>query len=363
MKSSSAGRWIFTPEGLTRGFLRIEEDRVAEICYGVPPSDSQKALILPGFVNAHTHIGDSVAFPAPRGSVEEIVGPPDGYKYRVLASAPVENKIDAMRVAVEIMNRTGCSLFVDFREESTRGIEELESSLSALSPYHLTLGRPVGSEASEEEIDAVLKMSQGFGMSAVRDWPLDFLQKLARKARGAGKLFAIHASETEREDIESVLSLRPSFLVHMVKATQSDLEMCADARVPIVVCPRSSEFFGLELDIPRLLRAGVVVGLGTDNGMISRPDMISELQAAYGMGLRSGGLSPQEVVNLATFGGHKVLNAAGKILTEIGIQHDLVIVRVRGDEPLRELVTETRSEDVVGIVRGGRVRRTETWTR
>ena len=363
MKSSFVGRWVFTSDGLAKGFLRIEEERVAEICYGDPPSDSQKALILPGFVNAHTHIGDSVAFPAPRGSVQEIVGPPDGYKHRVLASAAVKDKVDAMRSAVKLMNRIGCSLFVDFREEGIKGIEELESSLPPHSPHHLTLGRPVGSEASEEEIDAILEKSDGLGMSAVRDWPMDFLQRLSRKARGAGKLFAIHASETQREDIESILSLKPSFLVHMVKATQSDLEMCADAGVPIVVCPRANEFFGLGLDIPRLLRAGVIVGLGTDNGMISQPDMISELQAAYGMGRGSRRLLPQEVVNLATFGGHKVLNAAGKILTEIGIQYDLVILRVKGDEPLRELVTETRPEDVMAVVRGGKVRRPETWTR
>src|SRR5207249_9142245 len=57
-----------------------------------------------------------------------------------------------------------------------------------------------------------------------------------------------------REEIDAVLDLSPAFLVHMLHATDADLERCADAHVPIVVCPRSNAFFGMTPDIPGMLR-------------------------------------------------------------------------------------------------------------
>lgn len=324
---------------------------------------STKSLVLPGFVNAHTHIGDSFAYPAPKGGLEETVAPPVGYKHRMLRIVPRDRKVIAMRSAAALMFRSGTTTFIDFREEGLGGIEALREALESESsvPGAVVLGRPASHETSEEELSAILQNSDGIGMSAVRDWPLAVLERCSRAAKSRGKTFAIHASEAVREDIDAVLGLRPDFLVHMASATDDDLRACANARVPVVVCPRSNQFFGIELDMPRMLRAGLELGLGTDNGMISKPDMFEEMKAAYRSGNEKGGIAPLDVVRLATFGGRKVLSAPAKITPEIDVLDDLVVVRVRGEAPLLEMCTTAGPGDVEAVVRGGKVWRSEAW--
>lgn len=363
MNAKYVGKWLLQEHGLTEGYLRLEEGKVVEVCQGAAPSESTRSLILPGFVNAHTHIGDSFAYPAPKGSLEETVAPPNGYKHRMLRSASREQKVVGMRSAGELMLRSGTTRFIDFREEGLEGVEELREALGDLSsvPDPVILGRPTGADASDEELSQLLRQSDGIGMSAVRDWSIEHLKTVSRSAKSQGKRFAIHASESVRENIDLVLDLRPDFIVHMSSATDDDLRVCADAQIPVVVCPRSNEFFGIRLDIPRMLSAGVELALGTDNGMISRPDMFEEMRAAYRLARERGRIEPLDIVCLATFGGRKVLNAPAKITPEIDVLDDLVVVRVRGEEPLLEVCTTSGMPDIEAVIRGGSVWRSEGW--
>jgi cytosine/adenosine deaminase-related metal-dependent hydrolase len=359
------GSWLHHQDGPVRGFLRVVDDEVAEVCSGSPPSGAApgRQLIMPAFVNAHTHIGDSIAYPAPKGTVQEIVGP-DGYKHKSLKSHPREAKIAAMTESMKLMARTGTSRFVDFREEGLEGAKDLAEAVDQDCAAPVVLGRPLDASARPEDISMILKACDGIGMSAVRDWPLDFLRNLSRSALSAGKLFALHASEAVREEMDDIVRLRPSFVVHMSSALPEDIEVCAAEGIPIVVCPRSNEFFGLRPNIPSMLRKGVLVGLGTDNSMISRPDMLEEIKAAFATGKALGGITPLEAVNLAGYHGRKILSASGNITTEIGEKDDLVVLRSRGDDPLLDLVTRASSEDIEAVIRRGRVWwRSQTWKR
>jgi len=357
MHSEFIGRWLLTDEGAVEGFLKLENDEVVEIGLGAAPAASTKALVLPAFVDAHTHIGDSLAYPAPRGSLEETVAPPSGYKHRILRSASRAAKIDAMRESLVLMSHTGTSAFIDFREEGLDGVRALSEASVPESPCPVVLGRPSSPDLIEGEVETLLVECDGIAMSSLRDWPFDFLAELSRKAKSVGKAFSVHVSEAVHEDFDRVLDLKPDFVVHMNQATDEDLRACSDASIPVVVCPRSNEFFGIEQDIPRLLRAGLSVALGTDNGMIAKPDMFEEVKAAFRTAKSKGSISALEAVSLATFGGRKVLNAAAKITQEIGVKSDFVAVRVGGDDPLLEMVTKASSRDIVAIIRGGKVRR------
>lgn len=363
MRTESVGRWLFDDLGLRPGYLRISEGSLVEVCDGTPPGDSVKALVLPGFVNSHTHIGDSFAYPAPRGTVEDIVAPPDGYKHRALRAAPPDKKLSGMRDASMFMARTGTSAFIDFREEGVKGLKELAEALADCPVRSVTLGRPVGSADLRAEAASILSTCDGFGLSAVRDSEMETLRELSSMARTSGKAFALHASECVREDIDAILDLNPTFLVHMTAADAADYERCASAGVPVVVCPRSNEFFGLRPRLAELISSGVTVALGTDNGMISPPDMVEEMKAAFRLSRSSGVLAPADVVRLATSNGRKVLNATGKILTNSTSDSDLVAIRVKGDDPLLALVTDAGSEDIQAVVRGGKVWRAETCRR
>lgn len=357
MNKESHGRWLLTHEGLVKGYVLVEGADVVEVCTGTAPAGSSKSVVMPAFVNAHTHIGDSFAYPAPKGSVEEIVGPPNGYKHRMLRTASSREKTDAMRASISLMARTGTIAFIDFREEGMDGIRMALQSAEGAPVKAALLGRPVDPNATEEALSEFLSRCDGFGMSSLRDWPRDLLEKASRAARGQGKLFGMHASEVAREDIDAILGLKPDFLVHMTAASDDDVAAVAAAGVPVVVCPRSNGFFGIDPGIPRLLSAGVDVALGTDNGMICRPDMLEELRAAYAMSASTGRLAPAEAIRLATSSGRKVLNAVRDITTEIRYTDDLVVVGVQGDDPLEEMVSAAGSARVEAVSRGGSFRR------
>ena len=352
---------MFDGERVRKGYLRLEGDALAEVCDGDPPRGTQGGLIISGFVNAHTHLGDSFAYPAPRISMEDLVAPPGGYKHRALGSATAETKTNGMLQSLSIMSLSGTTVFSDFREEGLQGLMMLRGLLLPEHPRAILLGRPAAEDVLPGEVDRILEASEGIGMSSVTDCPKDLLKRLADSARSKGKLFSIHLSEGVREDVDQVLALRPDFVIHATNATNDDLIALAEAKVPVVVCPRSNEFFGNKVDIPRMLAAGVDVGLGTDNGMICRPDMFEEVKAAFRVSASMGNISALDVVLMATAQGRKILKADGNTTPPVEKERDFTVVKVPGKDPLRELVTTVEAMDVLAVVRGGKVRRPASW--
>lgn len=356
MSEEAMGRWMLTDEGVVPGYITVDGERVVDVRRGTPPQGSRRSVILPAFSNAHTHLGDSVGYRAPPGTVEAIVGP-GGHKARVLAEATRQEKVEGMRRSIDLMYRGGSTSFADYREEGLEGVRSILQALEGSSVAGVVLGRPTSADAPTDEVEAMLAECDGLAFSSVSDWPEAMLREASDMCRRRGKVFSLHASEAVREDIDLILDLKPDFLVHMTAATDDDLARCAEAGVPLVVCPRSNAFFGIELDMPRLLRLGVEVALGTDNAMISEPSMLAEVQAAFSSSTRFGGISPADALRLATSSGRKVLNAKGKITTESGASDDLVVMDVQGEEPLLELVSSARDADVAAVIQAGRVRR------
>jgi len=361
MKSISLGNAIFDGREVRKGYLRVEDDTVVEVCSGAPPGKTVKGLVLPAFINAHTHIGDSFAYPAPSQTLENLVASPDGYKHQRLRSASKDLKKKGMLESLGIMASCGTSVFADFREEGLEGVRMLDESLRPNHPRAIRLSRPSKDDADTQEIDALLEISDGIGMSSISDHPMDFLSRLSSAARSRGKLFSIHLSENRREDVDIVLSLHPDFVIHATMAAWDDLEALASSRTPVVVCPTSNEFFGISLDIPKMLSSDVMVGLGTDNGMICKPDMFVEMRTAFRISVARGGVTPLEIVRMATVQGRKVLRAEGNTTAGATNEHDFVVVRVPGRDPLKELVTTVGSDDVLAVVRGRKVRRSADW--
>ena len=85
--------------------VTVEDGRVAAIEAVETPSDD---IILPAFVNAHTHLGDSIAKEAGEGlSLEELVAPPDGLKHRLLRAADHDAVVAAIRRSLQLMQTGG----------------------------------------------------------------------------------------------------------------------------------------------------------------------------------------------------------------------------------------------------------------
>lgn len=308
-----------------RGGIGFENGVIQKIMNKSPGRAVAKGVIIPKLVNAHTHIGDSVIKHV-SGGLEEIVTPPDGLKFRVLSKTSDKEIVNAMKKTVDDMVFSGVSVFCDFREFGVKGINQLDSALKNKKIKCIKMGRPKKIRYNKDEVNKLLEKVDGVGISAVSDWNYSELEKLSRHAKRKNKLFALHASERIREDIDRVLDLKPDFLVHMTKASEDDLEIVADNNIPVVICPRSNAFFGSIPNIPLMLKKGLTLMLGSDNAMINNPDMFTEMEFAYKISRLYGRISSETIFSMVTRNPWKFFNLQGEI--EEGKNADFLVLDV-----------------------------------
>jgi len=301
---------ILTDEGFRRGQVSFEKNDVS-FCVSdvVSQGSNRNFLIVPTLVNSHTHIGDCFIRDEKRflpRDVKKLVKPPDGLKHKLLREASDDKIIEGMVKAVDVMKKNGISCFLDFRENGVKGVSLFRKALNKTTGvYPLVLSRPDQLRFNIEEIGLLLKNSDGIGISGVSDWCYSDLEKITRLTRKEKKIFALHASEVIREDIDKILDLKPSFLVHMNKATESDLLRVEQENIPVVVCPRSNAFFNIETNFKLFKKTGVKLMLGTDNCMLYPPSIIDEIKYVLH---KTKMFSLEELLKMVTFMPRKVLN-------------------------------------------------------
>ncbi|MFB6126062.1 MAG: amidohydrolase family protein [Halolamina sp.] len=262
-------------------------------------------VVLPAFVNAHTHIGDSIAKEAGGGlSLDELVAPPDGLKHRLLRAADREETVAAMARSVSYMAGAGTGRFVEFREGGVEGVEMLRDALAESNG----VGDVAATVLGRETVDA-MAAADGFGASGARD--ADFASERAA-TREAGKLFGIHAGERDPDDVDPAMDLDPDFLVHMVHPNEWHLERLADAETPVVLCPRSNLVTGVGTAPARELADRTTLALGTDNVMLNSPSMFREMAFAA----KLYDLSAREVLRMATVNGGEVTGRDDGVVAE-----------------------------------------------
>jgi cytosine/adenosine deaminase-related metal-dependent hydrolase len=245
-------------------------------------------IILPAFVNAHTHLGDSVAKEGAVGlSLEEAVAPPDSLKHRRLAAADRSALVSAMRRTLRFMKRTGTASCLDFRESGTAGARALRGAAQSVDIDPFIFGSGDRS---------VLDIANGYGASGANDD--DFTEQRAA-CRKHDLPFAIHAGEPDPTDIHPALDLEPDLLVHMVHAEQEHLERVADQSVPVAICPRANTVLDVGTPPVRELLDHTTVALGTDNVMLNPPSMFREM--AYTA--KQFDATAREVLRMATTAG------------------------------------------------------------
>ncbi len=320
------GRVIVDEEGRID---RIEEE----------PVDSDD-VILPAFVNAHTHVGDSIAKEAGGGlSLEELVAPPDGLKHRLLRDATQAELIEAMRRSLRFMSRGGTAACLDFREGDVDGVRLLHEAASDLEIDAFAFAR--GSTEA-------MRAGDGFGASGAND---DVFDAERAATREAGKPFGIHAGEADPSDLDPALDLEPDFLVHVVHPEPAHLDRIEDDRVPVVVCPRSNLVTDVGLPPVEDLVARTTVALGTDNVMLNSPSMFREMEFLS----KLSELSARDVLRMATVNGAEIAGLEYGVV-EPGKRARLTILDGDSDnltgvrDPVRAVVRRASVDDVREVV-------------
>ncbi len=329
--------YIVIENGVIKG---VEEERI-----------KTESIIAPCFVNAHTHIGDSILKDPPYLPLEELVQPPHGLKHRVLRESSYNQLVSCMRACVEDMLSTGTCAFSDFREGGVMGIKALNDAINKNLEV-MILGRPSNKDMS------YLDMCHGTGLSSTSDMDISLIKEILSKTREKKKKFAIHAGERDASDISSALDLEPDFIIHLTHAEKKHLRRVADAGIPVVVCVRSN--FITDAGVPpvkEMLKEGILVAAGTDNVMLNSTSMFSEMEFLAKTVLHDD----RQVFKLCTLNGAKILGLDGLGCIKKGKKARLMILTKKSNNmkgirnPINSLVRRARPDDIVGIVLGDMV--------
>ncbi len=273
-----AGR-ILLSRGTQDGWIETQRGRIVRSGRGEPPeAPDATGWIVPSLVDAHTHVGDAFLRdkPGKPRTVKELVGP-GGWKHTHLANADVDEQTAATTQHLDAMAARGVAACIDFREGGPAGarwLRGIESDVEAI--VH---GRPASLPFDEDHAEELFATVDGIGFSGLRDIRFKDLEDWADAARDERKAIGIHVSEDARDDIDAAIALEPDYVVHMTQGKTSDFDALADARIPIVVCPRSNAFFGMRPPVQAMLDSGCTLALGTDNAMLHEPDLVAEASA------------------------------------------------------------------------------------
>lgn len=276
---------------ITRGYLVVDGGVVEKISEGSPPAratDLKHGFIMPPFVNAHTHVVDSIAKELYLGKTQpEVVGP-EGEKFKALGSRPLKDIIAATCATLQDMLRTGTIAHCDFREGGETGVEILRK-VSPAPLKSIILGRPL----NLKELPKILAKADGVGLRSLNAFSGDELAEIARQTSRANKLLSIHVAETKAAqdasvksrgvgEVERALELNPTFIVHATHASEQDFSLLQKKGVPVVFCPRANNILGVgSPPIHLALAAKTRFCFGTDNAMVCQPNMFEELSFAW----------------------------------------------------------------------------------
>ena len=281
---------------VVEGYICIRDGVIVDVCEEPGRVDAlAHGIIQPAFVNAHTHLGDSVLKDPPITDIASLVRPPDGLKHRVLRKTSTHDIVHAMQASICDMTATGTCAFADFREGGLLGVLALMRAIDATTSSGcagavdaVILGRPgegkgdgeegAGSDAVDE-IDSILELASGIGISSTNDYERGVAAAIAGRTRRQGGVFAIHAGELDSTDIRDALELDPDLLIHLVHASRDDLRGVAEENIPVVVCIRSNLVTRVGIPpVKEMLAAGLLVAAGTDNVMFNSVDIFSEMR-------------------------------------------------------------------------------------
>jgi cytosine/adenosine deaminase-related metal-dependent hydrolase len=344
---------IYQESGFINGYLEFCDGVVTDTGIGRYQGTGEKigiGVVLPLLTNCHTHLGDAIAHGQHfEGDIESLVAPPNGLKFKILRESRPEDLIKAMNGAIIQMLNTGTGTFIDFREGGLTGVEQLIRAANVLPVNTFIMGRPKVLKYSKEELNSLLDKVIGIGISSISDWNYDELEKISKITKDHDKLFALHASERIHEDLDTILDLKPDFLVHMTCGTDSDFEKLAELGIPVVICPRSRVFFNNIPDIPKMADSGVPLVLGSDNAMFNSPNLFEELKTGFELANQMGTIQPKTMLEMITINTKKILNPKYHISLAPGSPSNFMVLNIPQEKPEQTIVSGIKPEDITAV--------------
>lgn len=157
-------------------------------------------------------------------------------------------------------------------------------------------------------------------------------------------------------------------LAHCVHLSEDEVELVAESGAGVAHCPRSNGYLGAgAAPAPSMFRAGVRVGLGTDSaGSCLNIDMFEEMRFALGIhravAKDASVITAKDVLRAATIGGAEALGLAESIGTlDPGKRADIVAVdlsdRLPGEDLYLSIVRRSPANVTLVVVDGAEIAR------
>ena len=308
--------WVVPVDGppIRDGAVRVEGRTIAEVGPGGSAGERfEGAVILPGLVNAHTHLeyaamggfGDGMAF-----------GPWIEDHIRRKAATGAEDSLEQARAGAAACLRSGVTTIADCAYSGAVATAAAEAGVRAIvyiEGFSDWTDLRARTEARIDATPATDLVQPGVSPHAPFTVTLDDYAMLVGLARERGLPVATHLLESAREtqhlDAFADVLGPDTVAIHLVFADPADIELMAQLDIPAVHCPRSNALLGCGIaPLPELLAAGVRVGLGTDSPSSAIDfDMWAEMRAAVmharaRLG-RADALSARAALEMATAGG------------------------------------------------------------
>jgi len=345
---------------IDRGFVEIRKDGIIKKvkagnynndCTQNNVIDAEGFLIIPGFINAHTHIGDSIGKDVTVDlGLDASVHPIFGMKRKILEGSKPNHLKTFIRSSALSMMKKGIVAFADFREGGPEGVKLLNDAISGLPIKCIILGRieqyfnptittiknkgTSNGKRSNKKLSSrmlraasdVLEIADGLGISGANENTDESLQQYRELIQNnkwkKESLIAIHAGESKeavefskskmgKTEIERIIHyLDPNIMVHMTNVTEDDISLVSKKGIGIIVCPRANGMLGVGIPkVARMLRLGFKIGIGTDNVMINSPDIFRELDYLWKVSraTESQFINAKDILKMATVNGAEIL--------------------------------------------------------
>jgi cytosine/adenosine deaminase-related metal-dependent hydrolase len=388
-----------SPDGapwIPEGAVALDEDDVLRAVgtrtdlrrrYADAPETRAEGALLPGLVNAHTHLElSNLAGEVPGGAglvawAGACMHATEEHTHEERRDAALAAAAEAARLGTAAVGDVGNSL------ASVPGI--VAAGLRG-TIFHELLGSRQArtgdalADAARERAEVTKKhpWPAGLGYVPAPHAPYsadpDLLERIFLAAARVGLPTSIHVAEDEDElallrdgsgrwpavlqDLGVDVATRvpgltpvgylmaqgafaapaPPLLVHMVHAAPEDRRIARNARATVVLCPRSNLHIGGRLpDVPAFLADGIALALGTDS-LASSPDLSLFAEVAT-LAARFRAVPALRWLQAATLGGANALRLAACGALAPGKRPGVLEVQVNDDAaPLEGIVRDPR---------------------
>ncbi len=356
--------------------------------------DARGHLVLPGFINGHTHVPMTLF----RGLHDDVTLNDWLYKYIFPAEKKNVNEEFVRwgtRLAAAEQIRAGVTTFADMYYFEDAIAEETKAAGMRGVLGETFIDFPAPDNKSEAEMlaytEKFLKRWQGDALIHAAPAPHSIytcskktLQDAAALARKYHAPILIHVAEMkkERDDslkqngmspvayLQSIGVLGSDIIAaHCIFVDEADRKLLAERGVGCVHNPSSNMMIASGVSpVPEMRAAGVAVGLGTDGpaGSNNDLDLMEEIDLAAKLAKISKmdplALNAKAVVEMATIDGARALHMEKEIGSlEVGKKADLALISLNEPNAVpvydiyAQIAYSLKGSDVDSVVIGGRV--------